>query len=301
VEALSKQGVELSFGDVTEPATLGDALRGVDAIVHMASKMGQAGDRNAFIQVNVDGTRNLLQAAKGQKLQRFIHISSLSVITGNQDQNGSDESAPYRATGENYADTKIEAEIQVLQRSRENALPVVVLRPGFIYGPGDRAFLPAVIDNLKAGKVVLIDHGKKLLNLTYVDNLVDAIESALTTDNILGEVFNLTDGEEVSKKRFFDAVADQISVPRPTKSIPFGLAKFLCEFFTTFYRLLRIKSPPRLSRMKLRFMGMNQWFDISKAKTRLHYQPKVHFDEGMQRAVVWYQKHEDEFKHLPKR
>ena len=277
VSALTYPGVELVYGNVTESGSLEQAFQGVEAMIHLASKVGEKGSREEFHAVNVIGTQNLLEVARTLALKRFIHVSSLSVITGYQDHDGTAEDAPYQPTGEPYADSKIETEKLVLDAHHRYGLPVTVLRPGFIYGPGDKVFLPTVIQNLKAGKVILIDGGKKLLNLTYMGNLIEAMELALDKKESVGEVFNITDGEKISKQKFFFTVADLMRLARPSRSIPFSMARLLSRVGI-------------LSRLKLRFAGQNQLFSIAKAERLLGYRHPIHFEEAMKEAVAWYQK-----------
>lgn len=284
---LKKLNVEICQGDVTDRASLADALREVDTVIHMASRVGETGTREEFFSVNLQGTLNLLEACRHVPLKRFIHVSSLSVITGYMDHDGSAENSPYRYTGEHYADSKIEAEKAVMEYNKKYQIPAVILRPGFIYGPGDRLFLPAVIQNLREKKVIFIDGGKKLLNLTYVGNLIEAILLAMKNEKAVGEIFNITDGEEISKQEFFFAIADAMQLPRPVKSIPFGVAWMLCSVLTLIHKIFGIKRPPRLSRIKLRFLGQNQFFSINKAENRLGYQHTVCFKEGLKEALAW--------------
>jgi nucleoside-diphosphate-sugar epimerase len=285
LDDLKDLNLEICFGDVNDPESLKNAVHDVEAVIHLVSLIGESGTREEFFKVNVEGTRNVLEACKKLKLKRFVHVSSLSVITGYKDHDGTKEDAPYLPTGENYADSKIEGEKLALDYYRKYQLPVTILRPGFIYGRGDKLFLPAVIQNLREGKVILIDQGKKFLNLTYIENLIEAIELALQKEEAVGEIFNITDGEKITKKQFFYKVADLTSLPRPTKSIPFFAARFLCQVMTFLFKILRIKKTPPITRMKLRFAGQNQCFDISKAETKLGYQHKIQFDQAIQKAV----------------
>lgn len=291
LDDIDKLGIDFRYGDVTDRDSLDQALVDCDAVVHLAGMVGEAGKREDFVRINVGGTHNLLEACRKHPVKRFIHVSSLSVITGTQDHFGTKEDAPYQPTGEHYADTKIEAEKLVVKYHKDFDVPAVILRPGFIYGPGDRIFLPTVSDNLRKGKVALIDSGQKALNLIYVDNLVEAIELGLKKDTAVGEIFNLTDGEEVTKKTFFDAIARRIKVPAPTRNLSYGQARILCTVVTTLYKLLHIKSPPPLSRMKLRFAGQNQAFDISKAERILGYRHAIGFNEGISRATRWQEQY----------
>ena len=285
LNGLKALDAELCCGDVNDKDSLRRALRGVDAVLHLASLVGETGRRQDFFRVNVEGTRNLLEVCGDVPLKKLIHMSSLSVITGDKDHHGTPEDAPYLRTGEPYADTKIESERLVLQYRERYPLPAVILRPGFIYGPGDRLFLPAVIKNLREGKVILIDGGKKILNLTHIDNLLDAVELALSKQEADGETFNITDGEKISKREFFFTVADLINLPRPARSIPFFVARAVCSAAATLYQILGIQKTPRLSRIKLRFAGQNQLFSIEKAEKVLGYVPRIRFQAGIREAV----------------
>jgi nucleoside-diphosphate-sugar epimerase len=285
VNEIQGANVEICYGDVTDAKSLQEAIKGIEAVVHLVSLVGEAGKREDFFRVNVEGTRNLLEACHGIPLKRFVHVSSLSVITGYRDHDGTGEDAPYLPTGENYADSKIEAEKLVLEYHQKYKIPVTILRPGFIYGPGDRLFLPTIVQNLREGKVKLIDHGEKLLNLIYIDNLIEVIELALTKDTAVGEIFNITDGEKVSKKQFFYKIADLMNLPRPTKSVPYPIARAICETTTALYKFFGIKKPPPISRVRLRFAGQNQWFNIRKAEATLGYKHKIVFDKGIEEAI----------------
>jgi nucleoside-diphosphate-sugar epimerase len=187
-----------------------------------------------------------------------------------------------------YTQTKVESERLVLQYQRDHKLPAVVLRPGFIYGPRDRTVLPRIVDNLKAGRVVYFDGGRHALNTIYVGNLVDAILLAIERPNAVGQIFNLTDGETISKRQFFETVADGLGLPRPKRALPLFLGKLAARFMER--RALRRKSPtaPRLTRAGLKFLGFNLDFGITKARTELGYQPRVAFAEGMKAMLDWH-------------
>ena len=124
-----------------------------------------------------------------------------------------------------YTQTKVESEQLALRYQRDEKVPIVVLRPGFIYGPRDRTVLPKLIENLRNGMVRYLGSGKQALNTIYVGNLVDAILLALTKPGIEGQIFNLTDGEAVSKRRFIETVADGAGAPRPKGKVPLWVAR----------------------------------------------------------------------------
>src|SRR5262249_28187216 len=130
-----------------------------------------------------------------------------------------------------YTQTKVESEKLALSYQREHGVPVVVLRPGFIYGPRDRTVLPKLLENLRQRKVRYLGGGKRAMNTIYVGNLVEAAFLAAENPNAVGQVYNLTDGEAVSKKRFIETIADGVGVPKPPPlSVPLWLARFAANW-----------------------------------------------------------------------
>jgi nucleoside-diphosphate-sugar epimerase len=149
--------------------------------------------------------------------------------------------------------------------------------------------LPRVADQLARRWVIYIARGKYALNTTYVGNLVDAIFLAAENPAAVGEVFNITDGEFVSKRRFFETVADGLGLPRPKRNIPLFLGRFLANWREAVFRRKNKPHPPLITQAKLKFAGLNLDFGIGKARTVLGYDPKIGFAEGMKSALEWYQ------------
>jgi nucleoside-diphosphate-sugar epimerase len=169
---------------------------------------------------------------------------------------------------------------------------VVVLRPGFIYGPRDRTVLPNLIDKLRKRQVRYLGGGRRAMNTIYVGNLVDAALLAAEKPEAVGQVYNLTDGEAVSKRRFVEATADGVGVPRPPRlGLPLWAARAAAAWLEGRARRRGDKEPPRLTQGRLKFLGLNLDFSIEKAKRELGYRPRVSFDEGMRETTEWYKRH----------
>src|SRR5262249_56349652 len=128
----------------------------------------------------------------------------------------------------------------------EHGVPVVVLRPGFVYGPRDRTVLPKLLDRLRLRKVPWIGRGRGAMNTIYVGNLVDAVFLAVEKPQAVGQVYNLTDGEPVTKRRFLEAVAEPLGLPTPTRPLPLGLAKLAARFLAWRATATRATPRPRL-------------------------------------------------------
>ncbi len=287
---LESIGAELIPGDVTDPDALRRAADGADYVIHCAGKVGDWGPVEEYRRVNVEGLRMLFEAVRGKPLKRFVHVSTLGVYEARHHY-GTDETEPLPEQHiDGYTQSKVECEKLALEEYREHGTPVTVLRPGFLYGPRDRTLLPRLAGRLKADDVVYIAGGRYALNTTYVGNLVDAILLALDHPRAVGEVFNVTDGEFVSKRRFFEAIADGLNLPRPKLSIPLWLAKLLARWREGVFRRKNKPHPPRITQANVKFAGLNLDFSIAKARTVLGYDPKVGFEEGMKQALEWYRR-----------
>ena len=290
LEPLAGTGrIRIARAELDDRAALLAAMAGADVVVHAAGMVDPLGRADEIRAVNVEGTRACLEAAEASGVTQFVHISSLSVITGQRDQFGVDERAPIRHSGETYADSKADAEILVMRERPGQRLYVTALRPGFIYGPGERAWLPRLVESLAAGRVALVDGGTKETNVIFVGNLCRAVALSLLNPRAYGQAFNLTDGQRVTKKELFDAVADGLGLPRPTRVVPARAARLVCEAVSTvapFLPLATRRKLARFSRAAFRLVGVNQGFAIGKAERGLGYVDRIPFAEGMRRTLA---------------
>jgi nucleoside-diphosphate-sugar epimerase len=285
---LNSLGAQVIPGDVTDPAAVRAAVAGADVVIHCAAKVGDWGPVDDYRKVNVEGLRNLLDTAAGTTLKRFVHVSSLGVYVARHHY-GTDEGEPLPESHiDGYTQSKVEAEKLALEFVRKHGVPVTILRPGFVYGPRDRSVLPRIAARLRERSIVYIAGGRYALNTTYVGNIADACLLAAENPAAVGEVFNITDGEFVSKRRFFEAIADGLGLPRPKASIPVWLARFLANWRERVFRRKGKPNPPRITQASLKFAGLNLDFSIAKARTVLGYEPQVGFAEGMKAALEWY-------------
>jgi len=285
---LESIGATVYRGDLADRAVVDNALDGVKVVVHCAAKVGDWGPVAEYRSTNVEALRGLLEACRHKKLTRFVHMSSLGVYAARHHY-GTDESVPPPANHmDGYTQSKVEAEELALRFCRDFDVPVVVLRPGFIYGPRDRTVLPKLIESLRRGEVRYIGRGKKALNTIYVGNLVDAVFLAIENERAVGRIFNLTDGEFVSKKRFIDAVADGMGLPRPSRSVPLWVARVLAWGMERQARKNKASKPPPLTQARLKFLGLNLDYSIENARKDLGYDPRFSFDQGIEDTLAWY-------------
>ncbi len=286
---LERLGVDIYRGELSDAKVVSQALVDVDVVVHCAAKVGDWGKLEDFRVVNVEGTRHLLEGCKGRRsLARFVQLSSLGVYEARHHY-GTDESEPLPPHHEDaYAQTKVEAEQLALRYYREAEVPVVVLRPGFVYGPRDHTVLPRIIEALRARRLAYFSGGRRALNTIYVGSLVDAIFLAVAKPNAIGQVYNLTDGEFVSKRKYIESVADGMGLPRPGRSIPFWLALLAANIIEGRARRRGAMEAPLLTRARIKFLGLNLDYSIAKAQRELEYRPRVTFEQGIQETMAWY-------------
>ncbi|MBX3137178.1 NAD-dependent epimerase/dehydratase family protein [Candidatus Obscuribacterales bacterium] len=285
--------IEIRIADIEDQEAVSRAISGADVVVHSAATVDPYGSRESIFATNVGGTKKILEAAKAQNVKHFLYVSSLSVITGQGDLYNVDESEPLKPCGESYADSKVEAERTVMAESEnpQSKMKVTSLRPGFIYGPGERAWMPRLINSIATGKAMLIDGGKKETNVIYVENLSRAITSAILNEKAYGQVYNLTDGQKISKKELFDAIADGLGLPRVKKVVPGVAAKLFCEVVSSVAPMMGVdtqKKLARFSRAAFRLAGVNQGFSIAKAERELNYVDRVPFQTGISKTLVTF-------------
>jgi nucleoside-diphosphate-sugar epimerase len=186
-------------GDITDQKYINSIVPGFDIIVHLAT----GGDRGI-----IDGTRFLAGAALAARVERFVHMSTASVYGLKSDTWHVEEGAPLRKSGNEYCDAKLEAE-KVISQYINKGLPVVVLRPRIVFGPYSQ-ILPRVIQEIKSGKLIMVDNGEGACNTVYIDNLIHAILLAIQVDQAVGGTFFITDGEELTWRQFKMAFTDLV-------------------------------------------------------------------------------------------
>lgn len=283
---LRELGVELVNGDVRDDTSVRTAVAGVDRIFHTAGLVGDWLDRKEAVRVNVEGTRRVLAAAAEAGATRAVHLSSLSVL-GTKHHHGTDESGPYMY-GDPYTDTKIDSEKAAREVGARGGLEVVVLRPGFVYGPRDHQILIPMIQRLLQGRFAFVGDGSKEMNTVYIDDLADVVLRADETPRAAGEIYNITDGQATTIREFATFIAEALGLAPPTRQVPVPVAKAGAVVMEAVWRALRVKTPPLLNRNRLRFLYYNQNFSIEKARRELGYAPNFTYRDGLPPALEWF-------------
>ena len=279
-------GIEKVPGDLEDVGALRRGVEGADWVFNCAAKVGDWGSLEEFRRLNVAALKLLLDAASEAKVARFVHVSSLGVYEG-RDHFGTDETTPVAAEAlDGYTRSKVEAEALALSYVRDRDLPLSVVRPGFIYGERDRTVLPKLVNSLRTGRFAYFGSGEQALNCIYVKNLVAAIFLAAEVPGAIGEVFNVTDGPRVSKRRFIAKVAELAGLRPPTRAIPLWLARLLATLLERRAKRKGSTTPPLVNKARYKFLGLNLDFSIEKAREVLGYNPPFTTEQGLEAAMV---------------
>jgi nucleoside-diphosphate-sugar epimerase len=282
--ALRSSGARLVEGDLGDPAALDRLMGGMDTVLHVAAVYRTAGHPDQYYRdVNVGGTERLLEAASRAGVARFVHTSTVGVH-GHVEHPPADETARI-APGDVYQETKAEAEALAVDFGRKRGLPVTVVRPGAIYGPGETRLLK-LFRAIARGHYAVVGSGKPFYHPVYIDDLVDGFLLALEKKEAVGETFILAGSRYVSQSELASLIARHTGgrvLPFRVPVWPLWLAGAVCEALC-----VPLGLEPPLHRRRVDFWVKSRAFSIDKARRLLGYAPRVDLDEGIARTVAAY-------------
>lgn len=281
---LDVAGVEVVEGDICDDEAVAKAVRGVDWVIHAAARVATTGSWEEFAEVNVRGTRRVIRSAVAANVKRIVHISSLSVYAVPYDGVTITEDAPYESEADSrggYSRSKLAADRVALDAARRGA-PLVVLRPGLLYGPGKRP--PVARQSFGVGGVkLLLATAHYTLPLTFVDNVADAVLLAARCDAAVGEAFTIVD-DNIRQ-------ADYLALYRAASGetwraffLPVGAVALAALAAERTLRLLRRRSP--VTYHQVRRTTRSARFDCSRAERVLGWRPNVSIAEGLRRVFA---------------
>ncbi|MDR7543846.1 MAG: NAD-dependent epimerase/dehydratase family protein [Armatimonadota bacterium] len=201
---LARLPIRIMRAEMGDLRALRAAMDGVDVIFHCALDTRVPWRQHR--RINAHGTRAVMQAALDVGVHRVVHLSSVAVYSYRPDPRAATEEGPYRYTGHPYCDGKIDAEKIVFRYHRRHGLPVVILRPTWVYGPFTN-LTETSVESIIGRRLVLVDGGRGICNCVYIDNLVDAMLLAAETDDAVGDVFHVSDAEPQTWGAFLEAHA----------------------------------------------------------------------------------------------
>ena len=278
------QGIEVFRGDLTNSDDCARAVESIDTVFHVAAVFRRVkGGRAEIEAVHVGSTEDLIRAAKHNRCRRFVHTSTMGVH-GHVVQGPGDENSPF-SPGDDYQDTKVEGELRAFELARELGVPLSVVRPCGIYGPGDIRFLKIVKPVLQ-GRFIMIGSGEAHYHFVYIDDLVQGFLLAGEKEQAVGESFLIGGDESPTLNELVSLIASILGVKPPRWHIPVWPIYYLgwaCEIVC---KVIRVE--PILHRRRVAFFTKNREFRIDKARQKLGFRPEVTLNDGFSRMIEWY-------------
>lgn len=271
-------------GDLSNAADVERAVVGQDAVVHLAAKVGVVGPWVEFERINVEGTRQLLSAAEKAGVSRFVHISSPSVgHTGSALVGAPADAADPSETRGHYSTSKAMGELLALDASSPS-MPVVVLRPHLIWGPGDTQLVGRIIERAQAGRLALVGSGWALIDSTFVTNAVDAIVAAVDRcPSLGGQVFVVSNGQPRTVQELLGRIVEAAGLTPPSRHVPTRVAFGLGLILEKIWALAKRRTDPPMTSFLAEQLSTAHWFDQRATREALNWKPETSIEEGFKR------------------
>lgn len=285
---LDRLGVETIRGDIRNRDETIAACQGVDAVFHVAALAGISVLWSDFYEINVLGTRHVLEGCRTHGVGRLVYTSSPSVTFDGSDQEGVDESASYPERFlAHYPHTKAIAEREVLEANGSDGLLSCALRPHLIWGPRDRHLIPRLLARARSGRLRRVGDGKNFVDMIYVENAAEAhlqaADSLTDGSPVAGSVYFLSQGEPVNCWDWINDILALAGIPPVKKSISASAAHRIGAVLEGIYRVLGLKGEPPMTRFLSAQLSTHHYFDITRARQDFGYDPRVSTVEGMRR------------------
>ncbi|XP_022754733.1 3beta-hydroxysteroid-dehydrogenase/decarboxylase-like [Durio zibethinus] len=300
-EALRSGRAHYVSTDLRHKAQVLKALEGAEVVFHMAAPNSSINNYQLHHSVNVQGSKNVIEACIELNVKRLIYTSSPSVVfDGVHGIFNGNESLPYPPNhNDSYSATKAEGEALVIKSNGVNGLLTCCIRPSSIFGPGDRLLVPSLVSAARAGKSkFIIGDGNNVYDFTYVENVAHAhicAERALASggevaEKAAGQAYFVTNMEPIKFWEFVSRILEGLGYQRPKIKIPAIVIMPIAHLVEWTYRLLGPygMKVPQLTPSRIRLLTCSRSFDCSKAKDRLGYSPLVSLEDGIQKTIESY-------------
>nr|WP_090886022.1 NAD-dependent epimerase/dehydratase family protein [Evansella caseinilytica] len=289
---LAESGITFIQADLGDKEVIKECCKGMDYVFHCGALSSPWGVYEEFYHSNVAGTVNVIEGCKEHRVKRLIYVSTPSLYFGYDPRLDVRETDALADTFINfYTKTKYWAEGKI-DEAFAAGLPVITIRPRAIFGPGDNAIFPRLIQTGQEKFIPLIDGGNAMIDLTYVENVVDALLLCMTSpEQTLGEKYNITNGEQVLLKDVLTRTFHKLEQSFRVRRIPYPLAFRLAALLEWSAKKFQGGKEPLLTKYTVTVLARSQTLNIEKAKAELGYEPRITIDEGIALFAEWWKKH----------
>ena len=281
---LRRLGAKPIYGDLLNKDSLKNALKNIDVVYHLAAALhANTKSKKTFFNINVLGTKNLIEACLESKVKKFVHCSSVGVhgIT----KKLANENFPCKPTTD-YDQSKYSAE-KLVRTYLNNKMDITIVRPAaIVYGPRDFSAMYGLFQAIESKKFMIIGNGRNIIHMIYVKNLVDGMILAAENKRANGQTYILADETLTTVRDIQNIIAKTLKVPKNNFRIPVWIAILLALNFEILSRIIKFSPPLTFSRVS--FLTSNRAYDISKAKKELGFRSEISLQQGIQETVDWY-------------
>ena len=288
LDQLESGGIHTLPLDLKDKSAMAAACKGQEIVFHCAAFPSPWGNFEKFYQANVIGTRNVIRGCEEHKVKRLVYVSTPSLYFGYSSRMNVKETDALPEPVSNYAATKILAE-QEVDQAFAKGLPTITIRPRGIFGPEDTVISPRLIPRLQSGRLPLIGDGENVVDLTYIENVVDALLlCAKSPTNTLGKKYNISNGEPIKLWDWLKKICDELDFQFPKIKISYPVAHGLAAALEAACTLIPTHPEPPLTRMAVNMIANSTTLDITAAQRDLGYSPHVSMDEGFYKFMEWW-------------
>ena len=284
-ETLRRAGVTVFSGDIRDAGAVARGMAGAEIVYHCAAVVTDWAPRRLFAEVTVGGTENVCRAALATGVKRLVKISTNDVF-GLDESVVLTEESPLKPWGEPYPDFKIQAEEIAWRYHREQGLPVTMVYPCWVFGPGDQTFVPLLADAILNNDMIFWRR-EVLVWPAYVDNVVDLMRRIASDDRAVGRGYLVHDGQFTTLQEFCAVIAKTLGADPPRRHIPYAAAYATAVVMEALWKMTRRTARPLLTTYTVKNLGSRLRFSIDRAARELDWRPPVSYPEGMRRTMDW--------------
>ena len=293
---LSGVDMEVCHADLNDPESLDRACKDVDVVVHTAAAVGSFGEWEHFYEVGVRGTERLIEAARSNGVDRFVHVSSIAAYGLKDHGRRVHEDTPFDLDPQpwnHYVREKVMSE-QILWAAHEaKKIKATSLRPSVVVGARDRNAIPRLVELLKLPVTALPGRATNRFPVVTIDDCVDAIVRAVQNDVAVGRAYNVSGSDRVTLARFFGYIAKHARLPAPKLYLPTALMLPAVGALEEAWKRLRRPGEPVATRIAIVVSGYDYDIDCTRAMRELGWTA----DGSYEAAIIAALSHPSETQH----
>ncbi|GAC1350255.1 MAG: NAD-dependent epimerase/dehydratase family protein [Ktedonobacteraceae bacterium] len=283
-------GVEVVRGDLTDAASLRRAVKGVQRVYHVAAKTGPWGLEDVYRATNVQGLADLIHAAMEVGVQRIVHTSSITIY-GHHLHGIVTEDEPFDADDNPYSRSKVAGEKLIANLVQDSGAPVVIVRPGWVYGSRDSTSFGRFVSLIESGRGFLVGSGKNIVPVVYVRDVAQGlIKAGDAGDEVIGRAYTIADDRRVMQTQYLNTIAECLQVPHIARKLPYAALYAAGRAAELAWQAMgrRSAAPPPMTTYGVALLGRDQMFSIGRARYELGYEPEYDIARGVAEGVKWY-------------